>query len=320
MAKEKRLAPIFGALGLLSFAGISILMLLPSKGQRDYKLSIKTLAMTLFSCGIFIYWFGSTVDTSTDVQDFHDRLTSLSKSRQEFPSSALQANLQVYKEEQLELHQLMTEIVALANTDGMRPNQTSNLANAMMNELARYIAWRQYQTFLHHSEKKKLPEALAGEFQKEDERLFSSVLNSITPQSNKRLYESTTSWTVAPVDEAEYAKTFTIRQQLDNIHRLVGDMEIKLLRESDAAPTISFDNLNLPHVAGATTKQKKNHLEYVFAEGELSGKTLAIGFYMTKNKARRRGKVYYSINYKVLNNEVPATYMSNILSVLSKYQ
>jgi len=76
----------------------------------------------------------------------------------------------------------------------------------------------------------------------------------------------------------------------------------------------------LPHVAGATTKQKKNHLEYVFVEGELSGKTLAIGFYVTKNKARRRGKVYYSINYKVLNNEVPATYMSNILSVLSKYQ
>jgi len=59
LVKEKRLAAPLRLLGLFSFAGLSVLLLLPDKRSKGTKVSLKALAVTVLSCGIFIYWSGS---------------------------------------------------------------------------------------------------------------------------------------------------------------------------------------------------------------------------------------------------------------------
>lgn len=328
LAREKRLSPIFGVLGLLSFAGLSVLLLMRAKGAQDHKISLGAVAMTVFSCGVFIYWFGGALQTSVDTQGLYDRLAILRDAREEFPSTQTQGELELYSSEQSELYQTMTDIITLANSDELRPDQTTELSNAMMNEVARYIAWRQYQQFLHRTNNLVLPDGLDRKFQKADESKIGGRLRGITPQSNKRLYESVMSWTVAPLGDAEYAKTSGLRRQLDQIFDAVQDGWLAQTdggrdkadsESSDMPPVIDVAILKLPDLNGAELVKRKNHVEYVFTTGSLSGKTLAVGFYTVKNQPRWNRKVSYSPRYKLLNSDVPAIYMSNLISVFDRY-
>jgi hypothetical protein len=329
LAQEKRLSPIFRLFGLLSFAGLSLLLLMPAKGARDHKIGIGAMAMTVFSCGVFIYWFGGALQNSVDTQGLRDSLTSLRDGREEFPSSLRQGQLSLYSSEQSELYQAVTDIITLANSDKLRPDQATELSNAMMNEVARYIAWRQYQEFLYRTNDKTLPEGLDSEFQKGDERKIGGLLRGVTPQSNKRLYEAVISWTVAPVDENEYAKTIHQRRQLDKIYDAVRDRWLAQTGNSRSGksesqvsgrpPAINVALLKLPDLSGAKLVKRKNHVEYVFTAGPLTGKTLAVGFYTVKNKPRWNRKVSYSPKYKLLNSDVPTIYMSDLISVFNRY-
>jgi len=329
LVKEKRLAPILSLLGVLSFAGLSILLLMPAKGDRDHKVSFGALAMTVFSCGLFLYWFGGAVQTSADTSVLYERMAALSQDREEFPSGLMQGQLDTYSAEQAELLELMQDIIDLANSDELRPDQTTKLANSMMNEVAGYIAWRQYQSFLHHTTGKALANGLDREFQKADEQKVGGMLRRVNPQSNKRLYESVQSWTVAPVNEDEYVKTNGLRKQLNNIFDASREgwleqteregLDQASLQSLDKPPAIDVANLKLPRLNGAELKKSKHHVEYNFTRGRLQGKTLAIGFYTVKNESRWNRKVSYSPKYLLLNNGVPATYMSNLISVFNNY-
>lgn len=338
LAQEKRLSPIFGALGLLSFAGLSILLLMPEKGAKQHKIGLGAAAMTVFSCAVFVYWFGGALRTSADTQSYYERLASLHEGREEFPSTMHQGQPEAYRSERSELHELMNEIIELANSDALRPDDATELANEMMNELARYIAWRQYQQFLHYTQDLKLPDALSEASQKSDAQFFGALLNGITPNSNKRLYESMLSWTVGRVNEKEYAKGGGIRKQLDHIFDATRDgwiLQLEAERDAqnsatDAAsssksdpgkrPAVDLAKLNLPKLSGAELNKHEHHVEYVFKSGPFTGKTLAIGFYTKKNPPRWNKKVSYSPTYKVLNNAIPAKFMSNLISVFSDYR
>lgn len=329
LAIEKRLLPIFRFLGLLSFAGLSLLLLVPAKGARNHKIGLGALAVTAFSFGVFIYWIGGALQTSEDIQNHSDRLLILRDGREEYPAGARQEQLQHYSSEQNELYQAMGDIITLLNSDELRPDQATELSNALMNEVARYIAWRQYQQYLHHTNGKALPEGLNSEFQKNDEIKIGGMLRSITPQSNKRLYESVQSWSNGPVDETEYAKTIALRRQLDQIFDAVRDgwlaqTEIGRSNKADSQPSgrppaIDIAMLRLPNLNGADLVKFKHHVEYVFSSGSLSGKTLAIGFYTVKNKPRWNSKVSYSPKYKLINNEVSSFYMSGLINVFHRY-
>jgi hypothetical protein len=217
----------------------------------------------------------------------------------------------------------MFEVITLVNSDALRPNQASNLSDAMMNAVARYIAWRQYQIYLHRVANKSLPDGLNSEFQLDDQRLISNIFQGISPQSNRRLYESMISWTVGPVDEGERVESEKLAQPLRRIFDVTKDSWIlQLAEEQNRQKALSgntnigntltdFDagRINLPTLPNARLSQNKHLVEYHFTKGEFTGKTLAIGFYLEKG---------YPV-YKVLNNDLPATHMSNLISVLRLY-
>lgn len=323
LAKEKKLPPLYRYLGVLSFAGVSILMLMPAQHQPSKRLGLGALAVTAFSCVVFLYWTGMAFKTSSELQHFHERLASLKDGRGQYPSEQLQSSDTLYQSERSELLSLMREVITLVEADSLRPDEVSELSNAMMGELAKYAAWRQYQTFLHHVKRQKLPKGLSEDAQKKDESAVKGVIQGVTQASNKRLYEMVNNWMIGPVNEIEYAKTNRVRRPLDHLYRANFDgwiMQEKAYTSSAAEERLyDVRKIDLPTMIDTVMTKHKHHVEYKFTAGALNGKTLAVGFYVDEQPSRRGGGVDYSPVYRVLNAEVPATYMSGLISVLRNY-
>ncbi|GAA6136976.1 hypothetical protein NBRC116583_07230 [Arenicella sp. 4NH20-0111] len=336
LAVEKNLSPIFRIMGLLSFAGLSILLMVPEDGDKNHKIGVKAIASAVLGCGLLIYWVGGAMNNISATEELLTRLANTFENRQEFPSQEYQLQTSTYQSEQTEMEEIIKEVIELLNNGDIRPNQATELANAMMQELGRYIAWRQYQTYLRKVAKKSLPEGLGEEFQSADQVLFNTLLSSITPQSNKRLYEAVMNWTVAPVDDIEYARSHPIRSRIDTLYDSVRVQSLSIIgmqknqqnSQSESTfsnvslenePVLDVSKLDLPRIDNAKLTLSKHHAEYLFTSGDLAGKTLALGIYLERNTVKRNNKVFYRPVVKVLNHEVPATYMSNIVSVFAHY-
>lgn len=322
LAEQKRLSGFTKFLGIFSFAGLSILLLLPQKGARNYKLSLNALLVTLFSCGLFIYWFGGAVQNTVELDNYSNKFSEISDGRKQFPSLILQSDDAVYKNEQVEMKAAMSEAIGLINQGKLRPNQVSELANEMMHSLSGYIAWRHYQTYLHLNQSKTLPVSLNSESQKQDQKLFGGLLKSINRQSNQRLYETVTEWIIGPIDENAYARSHNMRTQLNRFFDAVRDAQIVQFSPSKGVPSDRLDlsKVDFPKVSGAELEIFENHVEYRFNTPQISNKSLVIGFYYEPTKKRwGQKKPSKRLVYKVINNEVPAKHIPQLVSVLSDY-
>ncbi len=329
LAVQKRLPMVARFLGLFSFAGLSLLLLLPEKGARGHKVSLKSIAILVFSCGLFVYWFGGAVQTSVDLQSYTQRLTQLSQGRYEYPSGELQSEEESYLAEQTEMRTMILEIIELVNAGSLRPNQVTEIADQMMHGLAGYIAWRKYQTHLHRVRGKRLPISLMDDFQNQDELMFRGLLRSVTAQSAPRMHEMITTWLISPIDDAEIAKTHRIQSQMNRVFDAVRNAQFTQMLPPRGTSSdnwkrpekLDLSKVGFPSIDGARLELYENHIEYIFDTPLVGNKVLAIGFHSVPGKKTWNQKnPPPRIVYTTINNDFPAKYAASLVSVFMDYK
>lgn len=329
LALQKRLPMVARFLGLFSFAGLSLLLLLPEKGARGHKVSLKSIAVLVFSCGLFVYWFGGAVQTSVDLQSYTQRLTDLSQGRNEYPNSELQSDEELYLAEQAQMRTMILELIELAKSGSLRPNQETDITDQMMHGLAGYIAWRKYQTHLHRVKGKRLPISLMDDFQNQDELMFRGLLRSVTAQSAPRMHEMITTWLISPIDDAQIAKTHRMKSQMNMVFDAVRNAQFTQMlpprgTSSDGwerPKKLDLSKVGFPNIEGSRLEVYENHIEYIFDTPMVGNKTLAIGFHSVPGKKTWNQKnPPPRIVYTTINNDFPAKYAASLVSVFMDYK
>ncbi len=332
LAKEKRLSPPFRFFGLLSFAGLSILMLLPAKGQKDHKVGFKGLALAVFSCSVFVYWLGGSIRSSADTSVIYAQLASLRDGRQEYPSPIRQGESHVYQNEQREMRDAILDVIALAKSETLRPDEVTDLTEAMLGELGHYIAWRRYQIFRHHSDNKKLPRSLREDEQDQDQAIFKSLLVTSRENPHPRFHEEVMFWTIGPYG-TRFSRPRAETRNLDQLFDSLLYYEItnresfassKNNKKADQKPRLDLEKIGLPRVLNTAISRHKDYAVYEFVGGPMQGKTLAIGFFYTERKVKKswesEARIDYKLNYAVINADLPATSMSPLVTVFWDYK
>jgi len=334
LAKEKQLSPVFRIFGLLSFAGLSILMLLPAKGSRDHKIGFKEFAITVLSCTVFLYWFGGQIKGSADTTAIYSQLDSLRNGRQEYPSALRQDASHIYHNEQREMRDAMLEVIDIVKNGGLRPDDVTALTEKMMAELGHYIAWRRYQIFKHHSSRKKLPESLRAEQQEQDQAIFKNLLRTNHEDPHPRFHQEVMFWTIGAYNDEQFKRPRAETRQLNALFPATRDYGLLNHRDPDynskkhlstkQQPKLDLGKLYLPQIKDTKISMQKDHAVYEFISRPMQGKTLAIGFFFTKHEIAKswssEAKTDYRLQYSVINADLPATSMSAMVTVFRDYK
>jgi len=328
LAVEKGWSLLLGImLGCLSLAGLSILLLLPKKGQNDYKLTLGPLCATVVSCGVLIYWLNGFWSQNEQYQDFFAIADSLHHGRNEFPQ-ARQSSLSDYQREQNELLSYVKNVIAAINDDEFRPDDVSKISDRMFFELARYVTWRKYQYFKHKTENVEIPIGLQDDFSKADKHTFRAIFNGISQYTaHSRLNESKNDWFVSVGEQERQTMASKVGDQMSFIDYSVRDNWSEQFRSNrnkettndGPPPRINVETLYLIKFKGAELKRYQNHIEYTFVSGPLKGQNIVIGFYVESRKAKFKKTLIYDPKYVVLSHQFPAKYYNNILGVLKGY-
>jgi hypothetical protein len=184
-AASKGYDSLYGLWGLLSFAGLSVLLLLPDKDERYNASSGKQKIFAGLCIGVCIYWLAQFFSTSSEGSHFYAQADLLATGRNEYPNTTLDAENTIYQQEHDELVTFIKNTLKLLEGDSYRSGQALKISGRMFHEVARYRIWRNYQKYLHATNQREFPDLLTFDEQKkldnEISLLFKPLFRNIEP-------------------------------------------------------------------------------------------------------------------------------------------
>lgn len=159
-ALSKGYSDIVGALGLLSFAGLSILLLLPDKINRSAGRSAKQVLLAAVCIGYSVFWVSGTLKSGGNAEHIRTAAAALPAGRNAFPSVQLNSDDAIYQTEQDEILTFINESLSTVVEGDYQRKAAIEAADAIMQALADYKSWKRYQIYLHGSNGQSLPTSL----------------------------------------------------------------------------------------------------------------------------------------------------------------
>lgn len=324
LAQEKGRPKLLGLLlGFFSLAGLSILLLIPRKGDTTGNFNLVTLLVVAFNAGVFIYWINSFWSNNNNVDEFLTQADQLHIGRQEFPK-AIQSDVDDYIREQKELYSFMEGIITEVQSNNLRANDITLVGNRMFSELARYSVWRNYQYFKHKTTNKRLAKALTNDFFKQDSALFKSLLSTVNQQTAPRLNEIKAQWLIGINGSEVNSIQARTGKKMGQIFDSVRDTNILNASDGDNQRNDIEQfilKLRLPEFPNSKLTRHSNYIEYSFDGAPLQGYRLNIGFYIKEIKPKLpfQQKSQFRREYIVISHQYPAKYLHKLLGVFNGY-
>ncbi|MES9901755.1 MAG: hypothetical protein ABW168_03615 [Sedimenticola sp.] len=158
-AKAKGYSPALGALGLLSFLGVSILLMLKDRTQDDAAISIKAKGLTALCLLIALVWLNDFGSRQNDLSTFHVQASEFTQQLNQYPSSAPIVSSELLLKQRALLNTFHNSIFNAMQQHDYRPAEKVALAELAFSETANYRVWLNYQRFLMYTEQQAaLPE------------------------------------------------------------------------------------------------------------------------------------------------------------------
>ncbi|MFV8781179.1 hypothetical protein ACNKU7_02040 [Microbulbifer sp. SA54] len=327
-AEVKGYSSKVGLLGLLSLAGLAILLLLPDRRQGASGVSLVTLAASVVCIAVSVNWLAGFGAKREAMEQISLAAKQLSLGRNEYPSSELDDAQAIYDREQQEMREFLEQSLAKLRTHKLRPNESSEVASAIFSALARYAVWRNYQTYLHFEKQQQLPEALERNAVKRDQRLFAGILHTqIDQESQPRLFEEKTHWVFGTNPELVNPFWNTFNNHLWSVFeqiRSAREQAIWQQRRAGTSPeSLANDNINLkdlslPKFPKTSIEVTDRTITYRAPVGPLAAEPLTLALYLEPFK-RPFGKPGVLVRFVVISPGFPQKYLYGDFNALKNY-
>lgn len=177
-ATAKGYNPLLGFIGMFSLAGLSVLLVAKDRDIRFNANSFKQWVFALFCIGYSVYW---SVNQFVEYQRVSAVLASvqgLSSGREVYPSDSGQQNDLHYSREHDELHAYLKETLELLKQKQFSVKKQAQIAEMVMQSIAQYELWKDYQTYLLSNEGLVLPDSLNRKRRRKDGEDMMRLLRS----------------------------------------------------------------------------------------------------------------------------------------------
>ena len=320
-AKSKGYAPRYGLWGLLSYAGLSVLLLLPDKDARYNHSSGKQKIFATLCIGLCIYWTLGFLNTSSETHDFYKQAETLASGRSEYPNPELNEDNNIYLQEHEEILAFIHASLTLLEENNYRSNQVKSIAGRMFQELARYGIWRNYQRYLLTINGKELPNALTL---KEEKSLYADIRTFFPRPANPfdQFSKTSNTWAMG-ISNFEKPDPFWIN--FKEYQMLVWEQyRIHYMQTYDRESTGGIlDNLTLAgfdvpeHKAFQTTVNEYT-ITFSTGKGPLAKRPLTMAFYLQPYE--KYGKQKQRMVVEIISHQLPHRFIQQPFNILSKFK
>lgn len=309
-AISKGYSDIVGALGLLSFAGLSILLLLPDKTNRSAGRSPKQVVLAIICIGYSVFWASNLLNSGGTAEHIKAAAATLPADRNAFPNLELDSNEAIYQAEQDEIIMFIHESLATVVEGNYRRQASVDAANAVMQALADYKNWKRYQAYLHRIRGQPLPPSLRDEnLRAEGSAIVGAIEAHIDFRAQRTpLSETVVTWFIGD-DPSSYSNTDIEYELSQYVHAV--DSQITLNSKSlmsrssepDFYPKIDLTQLVVTPNSKFDVEVTKTTITFKVRVGNRSTEYLVVG-YSPVARSRWSGPKY-SIGSAIIDTNIP---------------
>ena len=318
-ARSKGYDPEYGLFGLLSYAGLAILFWLPDKNSNSNTISTTQKLLAAGCIGICIYWLFNAIHTGADFERISDESAQLASGRHEYPSGLLDSDEESYAREWNELENYLKNTLAVLQSDDIRTGQAEKISARMLDDLARYRIWKNYQTFLHITQNQPLPPALTYEQKKQENKLLAAILAGGNKDQTTPFALTMQEWT------SGFNPFHPDNRFWDNVHTYLMDIYkqynnyqlIKLDKRNQESGMIqlTLSDFQIAPNNKIDTQKGDYTITYSAKSGPLQKAPLTMAYYVEIYD--RAGKTYFNRHADVISYQLPSRYVQSPFNVLS---
>lgn len=323
-AAIKGYSRLMGGLGLLSFLGVAILLMLPDKRNDNEKPSFQTVALTVVCVLIMAVWFQDFSGRQNNLTIYNEKAATLSQGRNQFPDKIdiIESATLLAQREALEDFQTM--LLTSISDYNYRPDEQVELLETMLSETARFRTWLSYQRHLVYTENwPPLPELSTEYLNKLDNDIAKRLDKLIPDNAEPRLIQTKNEWTFGINPEHKHS------HWTSNFNRELFDFTMELRFQINiandnksvgkrAVPDIS--SLKIPKITDVTITPKKDNILLTMNKGPIAGESMVIGIYSypyRKDPFTKRD-IYYTM-IKPIYITFPAKYLHGDMNPFKPY-
>lgn len=314
-----------GMLGLFSFAGLSVLLLLPVRGERATT-SIRQLVFSL-ACIIYsVYWANNYREERASANAIVASSGFLSEGRNRFPSAVLDSEDAIYQRERDELLQWMAMSLTTIAERGFSDNTAVAVADTLTAALADYQVWQHYQIYQHNLMGAALPAALSKAARSEEADMFVSTLEShidfrgrLTPVSRTIMSGF---FGADPYSESINDIWSELSHYSQKVNSLVmRNSRILIQHNPDSVPPIQLDlrQLELPASERINAEIGQTTIILRLKPAATDGRYVTLGFFPIDRRSAWNGPRYL-IDYKVIDTNIPNKRLKPPLNAFSYWE
>jgi len=338
-----------GGLGLLSFLGLAIVIMLPNADSKNHNLAVKPKLILVFSFIIAVVWLNGFMGRGEAIIQIQHTAENLAEGRERFPSGNIEASESIFLTEEQELYVFMSESLNIISQQIFRPDEISQLGDVIFQQLSEFRIWLDYQRFLHLSKGKKLPQYLTKEhLESVDSRFFAFLFDELVSndEAQKRLKSSMESWVNGlyfGIDESELGLIRKLQKFLFSVYQKAREKRLESTWDQQSNPTTT----NSPHQAPDLTQLTINEMAntsieiyptYLVITGDLEpldNIPLVVGImlepYASKsfkynpiNSSQQKHMQFnnknYTVEFVVISDKFPSKYLVGNFNPLRNYQ
>ncbi len=307
----------FGLWGLLSFAGLSVLLLLSDRDQRYNVSTGKQKIFAVICIGMCVYWALGFIDTSVKTDGFFEDADKLALGRSEHPSAQLDSENRIYLEEHKEIVVFFESTLELLKTNDYRSTQVNEIGGRMFHELARYLIWRNYQRYLHTIAGINLPDALKS---KQEKILYRDISAFFSTLENRRdpLGETALQWTMGESNWENPNKFWGEFRQYQILLWNQYRSHFMLARNEGNEGDLTLENFEVPAHKKITASANKYTITFSTAIGPLAQNPLTMAFYLQPYE--KLGRQQQRVVVDIISYELPQRYIQQPFNVLETFR
>ncbi len=317
-AAEKGYSSFIGLLGLLGLAGFSILVLLPNQRTGDSNIGLKQLTVTLVAIFMYGHWAYGYFATGALMTELKTQVDILSEGRSEYPATSFDSESEVYLRETNELVAFFNQNVAYIEENGLSSRNKENVFGLCFLALAQYQTWLNYQTYLHRTHDKPLPDFLVEKNLRKNTKVIYDFIHNNPGVSNDTDFKVAMNFWLHGVDLSGKTPQYwlEIRQQYNKLHGLMfrtkNGFVKKMKREKNLMPSdVDLRTLNMPSVNKINVVYEKDTLTYSAPFGPLRNNPVVVALYLEPYSGKwvnYRDQYYYDAHIRkaVISSNIEA--------------
>lgn len=320
-AQVKGYSPVLGALGLLSVAGVTILLALPDKANQQLQITKKNMVLLTAFMAAMLVWLVDFGGRQSDLSKYITQAEQLAEERSHYPAEGV-ANNEAIQTEQQELEAFFKSLFTSMETHSFRPSELEALMDLSLSEASKYRVWLNYQRYLTSKESAELPSELTSKLINKNEKTLSTLSYAfVNNASEVELHPSRADWVMGVNPDRKggmWASKFG-NALFDLGMQIRGTIMNQQMNGEEI--TINLTQMELNEIPGTRFEVTEDTIQITITQGFLKDRFMVLGVYKT---ATRKGpitkKPIYYVSVEPIYMNFPSKYLSGDMNPLKRYQ